>query len=136
MSANYYLRLDGIQGGCKVPGHIGEIELMSYNWGTNGRNTVGMGAGTQRSDIHDLSFIKTQDQITSTLIHYCATGKHISNGTLSVVEVLPNKQSKPYMTIDFTDIFVSSVRPSGDRGGYEKPSEEVSINFSTYKRKV
>jgi type VI secretion system secreted protein Hcp len=130
MAVDYFLKLDGIQGESTDANHKDEIKLESFSWGgtqvTSVSGTGGSGAG--RVSLADLHVMKVLDKATPKLFNSMVTGKHIATGTLSASKA--GGGGKPFLKIDFKELFVTSIQTSG---ASEIPSESVSFSYNEIK---
>jgi type VI secretion system secreted protein Hcp len=127
MAVDYYLNLDGIQGESKSKGHENEIQLLSFSWGASQvssvKGTTGSGAG--RVDLADFSFMKHLDKASTPLFGALCKGQHIAKGFLTAVKA--GAGAKPFLKIDFKEIFVTSQQVSASS---EIPTESVSFTYN------
>jgi|SRR5665213_97809 len=134
-SADYFLKLDGIQGESTDNVHKGEIEIESWSWGvTNlggGQTSGNTGSGTGKSSHQDIHFTSTMSKASPKLMLACATGDHIAEGTLTCRKAGGDQQE--YLTIKLTDVFVSSYQTGGSPGGIV-PTDQFSLNFAKWEK--
>jgi type VI secretion system secreted protein Hcp len=118
----------------KWTGEAGEkttFDILSYSWGVTqvGGYSYGTGGTTSKAQIHDLNIAFRMNEASPKLMQYCATGRHIDKVTILVIRAGDDeKNNKPYLTIDLTDVIVSSYQ-SGGRGD-DKPIESIGLNFA------
>ncbi|HUF04360.1 MAG TPA: type VI secretion system tube protein Hcp [Aridibacter sp.] len=122
-----FVKLPNIKGDSTIPGHIGEIEVDSYKFGSVGLSD-GMDRGPRSNA--DLVLIKQRDSSTSILMEYLAKGTSISNGEMLVVSRLPGSRAKQQILYKMKDLFIVGLIPKTvfDVGG-PRYYEEVLINF-------
>ena len=133
-SLNYYLSLDNFKGESKVKGHSGEIELLSFSWGRQNNSPRNSGTGTKQSVHLPAIFLsKKSDSTTPQIMRYCATGKHIEKGRITVEQVQKDGTGKPYLILELEDIFIPNVQimPEDMRGGL--PMESFSLDYGKIK---
>ena len=113
MAFDAFLKLDGIKGESEDIKHPNEIDVISFSWRANqtGTSATGGGGGAGKVAIHDLHFVHKVDRATPLLFLSCATGAHISQGTLVVRKA--GGEALEYLKIKLTDVMVSSVHPHG-----------------------
>jgi type VI secretion system secreted protein Hcp len=128
MSADIFLKIDGIQGESKDDKHKNEIELLGWSWGQTQTGSAGRGGGmgTGKVEVHDINFTKNLDKATPKLMLACASGNHIPKAAMVMRKA--GGEQKEYLKIDLEDVMVSSYTTSGTGGG-ETPTENVSLNF-------
>jgi type VI secretion system secreted protein Hcp len=126
MPFDAFIKIDGIPGESREPGHVNEIEILSFHWGvtqTGGSVTGGGG----KADKKDLVIVKRMDVATPDIFLYCCTVKPIKEVVLTCRKA--GKPETEYLQIVLTNAMISSVNYAGNQGGDEVPLEEVSFNF-------
>ena len=128
-----YLKLDGINGEAQDSKHKDWIEVQSFSWGlsNSGTGAVGAGSGASKANLHDLSIQKYADKSTPNLFKFCALGKHIATGKLSVRKA-GGDDPVEYLKYDLTEVFISSFQQGGSDGG-GIATESVALNFAKIK---
>ena len=113
-----YLKIDGIDGEAQDQSHQNEIEILSFSFGVSnmGSGDVGLGSGSSRASLSDLSVMKHVDKASPGLFLACCTGKHLPTATLSVRKAGGDAPVE-YLKYDLTEVYVSSVQTSGSDGG-------------------
>lgn len=129
---DYFLKLDGVEGESQDDKHKGEIEVLSWSLGAtnSGSFALGSGGGTSKVNVHDMHFTKYIDKSSPTLFKFCATGKHIPKGTLTVRKAGVKEGQVEYLKVELNDVLISSVQTSGSGAGGQLPNESLSLNFS------
>lgn len=132
MAGNMFLKLDGVEGESQVEGHIDEIDVLSWSWGLSqsGTTHLGSGGGSGKVNVQDVSFTKMVDKASPTLVKFCANGKHIAKGKLSVNKM--GETPLEYLVVELEEIIVSSVSTGGAQGE-DRISENVTLNFAKFK---
>jgi type VI secretion system secreted protein Hcp len=121
-----FLSVAGIEGESQDAKHKGEIDVKSFSWGAEqtGLDSTGGGGGAGKVKISELTFVKRTDKSSPELFLNTATGKHITNATLTVRRAGSGVE---YLKIKLSDVLVSSF----DQGGEASlPIEKVNLNFS------
>ena len=130
MAVDYFLKLDSIAGESEDTNHKGEITLHSFSWGgtqtTSVAGTGGSGAG--KVSLSEFSVMKNYDKASPLIFKAMCSGTHIKSGTLTANKAGGN--GKPFLKIDFTELFVTSQQVSGSS---EIPTESVSFSYNTIK---
>src|SRR5262249_47384972 len=82
--ADYFLKLDGIEGESQDNKHGGEIEVESYTFGAlqEASQATGGGGGAGRVRISNLHFVMKANKASPKLFLACATGDHIPKAVL------------------------------------------------------
>ena len=130
MSAEYFLRIDGIPGGSLDDKHHGEIEIESWGFVAEqtGAGHYGSGAGAGRLRVEDLRFTMPINKASPELFLACSTGRHLPKVILSCREATgPGRRDHLQWT--FEDVLVSRYETGGGYNG-EKLKDRVSLNFS------
>jgi len=129
---SYFLKLDGILGESTDAKHKGEIQLLSFSWGSSNPVTSGSasgGAGAGKVSITDFHFAATTSQASPLLFLATATGKHLKTGLLTVRR--KGRGQQEYLKIELTDVLVSSYQQSAGDGTV--PVDAASLSFSKIK---
>jgi type VI secretion system secreted protein Hcp len=128
--ADYFLKLDGIQGESQDSKHSNEIQLESWSFGATNRGSAsaGGGMGSGRVDLADISFVKRVDKAGPKLFQFCCTGEPVKTAVL--VARKAGKDQQEYMKITLTDSLVSSYTLGGAEGSNVHATEQFSLNFS------
>jgi type VI secretion system secreted protein Hcp len=129
MAVDYFLKLDGIQGESVDSNHKDEIQLHSFSWGgaqlSSVAGTGGSSAG--KVSLSDFNIMKSLDKGTSKVFAALSTGKHIATGVLSACKATGVSGGKPFLTLKFKELFVTSQQISG---ASEIPTESVSFTYN------
>jgi type VI secretion system secreted protein Hcp len=130
MAVDYFLKLDGIQGESLDATHKDEIQIMSWSWGGSQVSSVSGtgGSGAGKVNLADLSIMTYFDKATPKLFKSLCAGAHIKTGVLTAIK--SGAEGKPYLKVDFTELFVSSLQMSG---GDEVPTVSLSFSYNTIK---
>jgi len=130
MAVDFFLKLDGIPGESVDDKHKDWIQILSFSWGasqvTSVAGTGGSGAG--KADLADFSIMKFLDKATTPLFKSLTTGGHIKTGNMEAVKSGGN--GKPFLKVDFKELFVTSIQLSGSS---EIPTESVSFSYNEIK---
>lgn len=132
MSVDIYLKIEGIPGDCEKDGHKDEIELQSFSFGVTNHGSFhkgGMGGGSGKASISDITVTKEVDKASPMLFQACATGMHIKEATIYSQKAGGKNAPVTYYTIKMTDLLVSSHQNSGS-GGSDAIFENVTMNFA------
>jgi type VI secretion system secreted protein Hcp len=130
MAVDYFLKLDSINGESVDQNFKNQIGVLSFSWGgtqtTSVAGTGGSGAG--KVSLDEFSITKYYDAASPEIFKAMLLGSHITSGTLSAVKSGAN--GKAFLTISFTELFVTSQRISASS---EIPTETVSFSYNTIK---
>lgn len=127
-SADYFLKLDGIDGEADDANHPGAIQIESWSWGVTQMGTGGHGGGggAGKASFSDLSVMKRIDKSTPLLAKACATGEHIKNATLIVTRKAQGG-TEDYYKLTLSDVTCTSLQQAGT--GSDAPSESVTFTY-------
>jgi type VI secretion system secreted protein Hcp len=124
--ANYFLKIDGIDGSSEAKGYEKQIELDSWQWGS--ANAAEMGAGTGHVVMQDVT-VSTQDgKAAALLMLSCAIGKQIP-GALLTCRQATGKQDE-FLKIKLSNVFVSSFQNGGTSEDTMYPTAHLTLNFN------
>jgi type VI secretion system secreted protein Hcp len=134
MSADMFLKIDGVDGESTDDAHDKWIEVLSYSLGlsqpVSGVSATGGRTGG-RADFQDLAIVKTIDNATPDLNIKCAKGEHIPKVELELCLATGDKHT--FMKYTLEDCIVTSISPGGSAGGETKPLENVSFAYGKIK---
>ena len=130
MAVDYFWKLDGIQGESVDSNHKNEIHIMSFSWGASQVTTVAGtgGSGAGKADLADFSIMKYLDKASAPLFKALVSGTHIKTGSLAAVKA--GAGGKPFLKVDFKELFVTSIQHSATN---EIPTESVSFSYNEIK---
>jgi len=128
-AADYFLKLEGIEGESTSDGHAKEIQLESWSWGeTNaGTHGTGGGGGSGKVSMQDFHFVMKVNKASPKLLVHCATGQHIKEATLTCRKA--GKDQQEFLKYKFTDLVISSYQTGGSGHGDVVPTDQISFNF-------
>lgn len=129
-TVDYFLKLDGIDGGSADSKHKGEIEILSFSFGVSnsGSFSGGGGGGAGVAQLTDFSFTAPNGQGGPKLFVACASGQHLKEGTITLRKAGEGQQE--YLKIKLNDILISSYSVGGHEEGEGNPFESFSLNFA------
>jgi type VI secretion system secreted protein Hcp len=127
--ADFFLKIDGIDGESQDTKHKNEIQVDSFSFSvTNtGSGGYGMGSGAGKASVQDMHFTKLVDKSTPIIFSACCSGKHFGQATVTCRKAGENPHE--YLIYKLTEVFISSISTSGHEGG-GIAQESVSLNFS------
>jgi type VI secretion system secreted protein Hcp len=107
--AAMYLKMTGITGESLANGHVGDIDLVSWDWGLQSAPyALGDGSPGGASSFNALNIVKRVDRATPTLFKFCDEHKVISSATLTVSKASGGSPLE-YVTIDMTKVRIIRV---------------------------
>ncbi|HEV2322552.1 MAG TPA: type VI secretion system tube protein Hcp [Terracidiphilus sp.] len=131
MAVDYFLKLgDQIQGESQDDKHKNEIQVLSWSWGASNVSSVAGtgGSGAGKVDLSDVSVMLNFDKSTPKFFKAICAGTHIPTGTLTAVK--SGAADKPYLKVDFKEIFVTSLQMSA---AGEVPAVSLSFTYDEIK---
>ena len=129
-AADYFLKLDGIDGESADSKHKGDIDLQSFSWGASnaGSFSAGGGGGSGKVSMQDFHFVMNMNKASPKLMLTCATGEHIKKAVLVCRKAGTEQQE--YLKVTFSDVLVSSYQTGASAGGGSGPTDQISLNFA------
>jgi type VI secretion system secreted protein Hcp len=126
--ADYFLKLDGIEGESTNAKHAGWLDVDSWSWGENQPVQPATGSGASVGKVHfqDFRFTTRVSKASPKLFLACASGQHLKQAQL--VGVKAGKTQQEFLTWTFSDVLVSSYQTGGTEQAL--PMDSVSLNFS------
>ena len=89
----------------------------------------GGGGGGGKVAVQDLHITKYLDNSSPTLMKFCANGKHIDSGKLTLRKA--GEHPLEFLKIDLKGMMVTSVTQGGT-GTQDRLTENVSLNFAQF----
>jgi type VI secretion system secreted protein Hcp len=135
MAVDMFLKLDKVEGESQDGSHKGEIDVLSWSWGSrqSGTGHLGGGAGAGKVEIQDISLVKYVDRSSPVLFFLCCRGDHVPSGVLTIRKSSGGKKPLEYLKITFDKVFVTSVSTGGAKDQADQITETVTLNFSKAK---
>lgn len=122
-AVDMFLKIDGVKGESMDKDHVGEIEINSFSWGATNNGSFGSGSGggggAGKVNVQDFSIVKYFDAASPDLFIACATGKRISEATLTVRQrpaqnAAPERAEGNFLVIKLQDVLISGINEDGD----------------------
>ncbi|MBK9153646.1 MAG: type VI secretion system tube protein Hcp [Chloracidobacterium sp.] len=119
----YFLYLHGIRGESFAPRHIGEIELLGFQFeGRNGAITATAG-GPGNAKFTDITVTKSRDRLSPVLFHASAAGRHFREAVLTTEKVDARGHLVRSIAFHLSSVLIDRVTaPSGQ-------IEEITLSF-------
>jgi len=134
MAYDAFLKLDDVNGEVQDSQFEKWIEVDSFSWGVSQSGSVagGSGGGAGKVSFQDLHITKPTDKSSAALFQKCATGQHFQKCQLYVRKAGGDASgaSSVFLKIEMDDVLVSSVEFEGAAQGDDRPSEDVTLNFT------
>ena len=128
--ADYFLKIDGIEGESEDAKHKNEIQLESWSFGESQGGTMafGGGGGAGKVQMQDFHFVMKVNKSSPKLFLACANGEHIKKAVLTCRKA--GKDQQEFYKVTFSDLLVSSFQTSGSGHADALPMEQISLNFA------
>lgn len=134
MAVDMFLELDGVKGETldKTFKSKHAMDLLAWSWGMSNSGTfhTGTGGGAGKANFQDISVTKYIDLASPNLMLFCANGKHVKEGSVTVRKA--GEHPLEYLKITMKNILVSSYNTGGS-GGEDRLTENVTLNFAEVK---
>lgn len=132
MAVDMFIKITDVKGEAQDHKHKDEIDVLSWSWGASqsGTTHTGGGGGAGKASFQDISITKWLDKSSPLLLQLCATGKHIKECLLTVRKA--GDKPLEYHKITMNDCLISSYSTGGS-GGEDRLTENISINFASFK---
>jgi type VI secretion system secreted protein Hcp len=127
-NVDYFLRIDGIQGGSTDSKHKGEIDIETFSWGEQiATSPGGGGGGAGKVSMRDFHFSARTNKASPTLLVACASGQHFKSATLTGRTA--QKINVEFLTLSFSDVLIASYDVGASQN--ELPVDQFSLNFAS-----
>jgi type VI secretion system secreted protein Hcp len=118
-----------IKGESQDAQHKGEIEVLSWSWGMQGRPTLGGGVATGKAAMNDLKIVKRVDSASTGLMQALRTNEPIQKAVLTLRKA--GKSQVEFLTITLEQGRVTSLTVNGgDSSGSAEIVENVSFSYN------
>lgn len=135
--ADYYLKIEGIDGEAEAEGLKNQIQIESWSWGAtnSGSAAQGTGMGMGKVSLQDFHFVCQNGKATPQLFLACAKGEHKGNATLTCRRSGGDGTPQTYYEMIFDDIVISSFQEGGSGGSDLLPMCQISFNYAKITQK-
>lgn len=106
--AAMYLKIKGITGESVAGGHVGEIDLVSWDWGMRGGYPLSDGSPGSAASFRSINVVKQVDRATPALFQYLDQHKVVSDARLTVSKSSGDTPLE-YLVIDMTKVRIMTV---------------------------
>jgi type VI secretion system secreted protein Hcp len=129
-ASDMFLKMDGVRGESTDEKHKGEIDVLSWSWGTsNGAGQIKSGR-VPTACIQDLNLTKQTDSSTPTLIINGVTGQ-IAPTAVLVVRKSGGDSPIEFLKLTMRNVMVSSYQTGASEGASDRPFEQVVLHFES-----
>jgi type VI secretion system secreted protein Hcp len=118
-----------IKGESQDDKHKGEIDVLSWSWGMQGRPSLGGGAASGKATINDLKIVKNIDSASTALMLALRTNEPIQKAVLTLRKA--GKSQVEYLKVTIEQGRVTALTiDAGDTSGSPEVVEKVSFSFN------
>ena len=134
MAMDMFLEIKGVHGETQDTAKKGAIDVLAWSWGASQSGTMhmGSGGGAGKVNIQDISVTKFIDKISTDLLLHVCNGEHYESAVLTCRKA--GGDALEYLIITLTDVMITSLSTGGS-GGEDRLTENISLNFSSFKIK-
>ncbi len=131
-SADFYLKIDTIEGESEAVGFEKQMQIQSWSFGANnsGSARTGTGMGTGKVSMQDFHFVIENGKASVQLFLATCKGNHIPKAILSCRKTGGDGKPYTYYKVTFEDLVISSFQTGGSEGSGALPMEQISFNFT------
>ena len=109
--------------------HKGEIEVLSWSWGIQGKPSMGGGAASGKATVRELKIVKKVDKASTALMGAVRTNEAIKEAVLTLRKT--GKTALEYLKITVEQGRIVSLEiEAGDPGGGSALIERITISFN------
>ncbi len=130
-AADFYLKIDGIEGESEAVGFEKQMQIKSWSFGANnsGSASLGTGLGSGKVSMQDFHYTIENGKASVQIFLACCKGNHIPQAILSCRKTGGDGTPYTYYKVTFNDLVISSFQTGGHEGG-GLPIEQCSFNFT------
>jgi type VI secretion system secreted protein Hcp len=118
-----------IKGESQDTDHKGEIDVLSWSWGMQGRPSLGGGAASGKATINDLKIVKRLDSASTALMQALRTNEPIQKAVLTQRKAGKGQLEYLKVTIEQGRVTALTV-DAGETAAGPQVLERVSLTFN------
>ncbi len=118
-----------INGEAQDDKHKGEIEVLGWSWGIQGKPSLGGGGASGKASIRELRILKKVDKASTALMGAVRTNEVIKEAVLTVRKTGKSALEFLKITIEQGRIVSIEIEAGDPKGGFDMV-ERVSISFN------
>ena len=118
-----------IKGESQDTQHKGEIDVLGWSWGMQGKPNLGGGTATGKASIHDLRIVKRVDASSTALMLALRTNEPIQKAVLTLRKAGKSQVEYLKVTIEQGRVTALTIE-GGDTSGSADVVERVSFSFN------
>jgi type VI secretion system secreted protein Hcp len=119
-----------IEGESQDSKHKGEIEVLSWSWGMQGKSSLGGGPATGKATMRELKITKKVDKASTALMSALRTNEVIKEGILTLRKIGTSKLEYFKITIQDGRVMSLDVQAGDELAGSPTLVERVSFSFN------
>jgi len=128
-ASDMFLKVAGITGESTDAKHKGEMDVLSWSWGTSDGTAQTKRGKAPSACIQDLALVKPVDSASPSLIMMSVTGDVVSDATLTVRRSNTDSPSN-VLVLKLTNVSVPSYQTGGSDGS-NSLTESVMLHFES-----
>jgi len=109
--------------------HKGEIEVLSWSWGMQGKSSLGGGAASGKATMRELRIVKKVDKASTALMSALRNNEAIKEAVLTLRKTGGSKLEYLKITIQDGRVMALEIE-AGDEAGSSTLVEKVSFSFN------
>lgn len=126
MPTDTHIKFDGVDGESEHKDHKGEIDVLSWSWSvSNASNVAGGGSALSTASPGEFNFMHGYDKASPVLSKKCAQGIHFPSVVVTARK--SGDGQKDFLKVTMKEVFITSVSPTGSKGG--DLMESVSMSY-------
>jgi type VI secretion system secreted protein Hcp len=127
--ADFFLKIDGIDGEAQDAKHKNEIDVLSWSLGVINSGSMASlgGGGSGKCKYDDASFVMYANKASPKLKLACANGEHFKKAVLTCRKA--GKDPHEFLKYTFSDCIVSSFHQGGASSADVIPTDQITLNF-------
>ncbi len=131
MAVDMFMKIGTIEGESTDKKKEKWIDVLAWSWGVSNSGTThqGMGGGSGKANVQDLSFTKYVDASSHALLGAATTGEHFPKANLVVRKAAGKDKTIEYIKIEMEEVLITSISTGGS-GGEDRLTENVTLNFA------
>ena len=115
MALQMNMRMDGISSDSSSPGHKAWVEVLSWNWGMTSNRKLAQANGEDKTNLNELSFVKSIGTDSSQIRLLFAQGKVIPNVEFSVMLGVGKRETPvKYVNLKLKNVVIKSIVTGGN----------------------
>ncbi len=118
-----------IKGESQDLAHKGEIDVLGWTWGMQGRPALGGGAASGKTTVHELKIVKRVDSASTALMSALRSNEMIQKAVLTLRKAGSSRLDYLKITIEQGRV-TSLTIDAGDRSGSADVFENLAFSFN------